>query len=269
MKLGIGTYTYMWAIGFPGVQPEKPMNCFDLLSEASELGVHVVQYGPNLALDTLSGEQLDCLVQQARNRSIEIEVGTRGLETEHLRAQIRLAEKVGARLLRTVPELAGATPSMAEIRAALKVIVPDLEHSRIRLALENGKVPAEDLARVLEGLSPEWIGITLDTVNSLAIPEGTREVVRRLAKHTFCFHVKDFVVKRVWHMMGFNVEGCPADKGQMDLAWILAELRAAGADPNAILELWPPEQSHLQQTIALEHAWAKESISNLRRYIPD
>lgn len=269
MKLGIGTYTYMWSIGFPGVRPEKPMDWFDLLAKASELGVHVVQYGPNLSLDALSSQQLSCLIQRARNRRIEIEVGTRGLETEHLRSQIRLAENVGARLLRTVPELAGETPHLSRIRESLEAIVPDLERSRMRLALENGKVPAEHLAAVLEAIAPEWIGVTLDTVNSLAIPEGTREVVRRLAKHTFCFHVKDFVVKRVWHMMGFNVEGCPADQGQMDLPWILAQLRTAGADPNAILELWPPQQSQLQQTIALEHAWAKESISNLRRYIPD
>lgn len=269
MKLGIGTYTYMWSIGFPGASPEKPMDWFDLLSKASELGVHVVQYGPNLPLDALSEDQLDCLVKQARKSGIEIEVGTRGLETEHLRAQIRLAQTVGARLLRTVPELAGETPPIAQIRASLETIAPDLERSRVRLALENGRVPAESLAEVLDSVAPDWIGVTLDTVNSLAIPEGTREVVRKLAKHTFCFHVKDFVVKRVWHMMGFNVEGCPADEGQMDLPWILGELRAAGADPNAILELWPPEQSHLQQTIALEHAWAKESILNLRRYIPN
>ena len=269
MKLGIGTYTYMWSIGFPGAAPEKPMDCFDLLSKASELGVHVVQYGPNLPLDVLSEQELDRLVKQAQDCGIEIEVGTRGLETEHLRLQIRLAKKVGASLLRTVPELAGSTPTVSQIHDCLAAIVPDLEGSRIRLALENGKVPAEVLAGVLENLAPERIGVTLDTVNSLAIPEGTREVVKQLAKHTFCFHVKDFVVRRVWHMMGFNVEGCPADQGQMDLPWILAELRAAGADPNAILELWPPEQTHLQQTIALEHAWAKESISNLRRYIPD
>lgn len=269
MKLGIGTYTYMWSIGFLGMQPEKPMDWFDLLSKASELGVHVVQYGPNLPLDVLSDEQLTRLVQQARSCCIEIEVGTRGLETEHLRSQIRLAERVGARLLRTVPELAGNTPSVNQIHTSLAAIAPDLDRAGIRLALENGKIPAEDLAGVLEALAGASIGVTLDTVNSLAIPEGTREVVNRLAKHTFSFHVKDFVVKRVWHMMGFNVEGCPADEGQMDLPWILTQLHAAGADPNAILELWPPEQANLRQTIALEHAWAKESISNLRRYIPD
>jgi len=268
MKLGIGTYTYMWSIGFPGASPEKPMDAMNLISKASELGVHVVQFGPNLPLDSLSEQQLEELIRRARECAVEIEVGTRGLETDHLRAQILLAKKVGARLLRTVPELAGQTPSIGEIRAALEAIVPFLEQSQICLALENGRVPAGDLAAMFERLGSRCVGVTLDTVNSLAIPEGTREVVRHLAKYTFCFHVKDFVVKRVWHMMGFSVEGRPADEGQMDLPWILGELRKAGADPNAILELWPPEQAHLKATIALEDAWARESISNLRRYIP-
>ncbi len=269
MKLGIGTYTYMWSIGFRGASPEKPMLAKDLLLKAAELGVHVVQFGPNLGLDSLSQFELDSLIEQARTSHIEIEIGTRGMETNHLREQILLAKRVGACLVRTVPELNSETPPIWQIESALQRIIPDLEDSGIRLALENGKVPAESLAEMLATLDSQCIGITLDTVNSLAIPEGTREVVRHLAKYTVCFHVKDFVVKRVWHMMGFSVEGCPAGEGQMDLPWILQELRTAGADPNAILELWPPQQSHLNETIALEHAWAKESITNLRRYIPN
>jgi len=267
MKLGIGTYTYMWSIGFPGAAPERPMQALDLLDKAAELDVHVVQYGPNLPLDALTDHELESLVKRTRTQGIEIEIGTRGVETEHLRGQIHLAKRVGACLLRTVPELEGVTPPTWQIESAMHRILPDLEENRVRLALENGKVPAGILAEMLASLDSPWVGVTLDTANSLAIPEGTREVVKHLAKHTFCFHVKDFVVKRVWHMMGFSIEGCPADKGQMDLPWILQELRSAGANPNAILELWPPEQAHLSATVALEQAWAKESITNLRRYI--
>lgn len=269
MKLGIGTYTYMWSIGFPGAAPERPMTARDLLSKAAELGTKVVQYGPNLPLSELSQSELDDLIVQANRAGVEIEVGTRGLEAEHLTKQILLSRRLGSRLLRTVPELGGRTPALPQMRASLEEVLPELERNKVRLALENGRVPAEPLARMLKEIASEWIGITLDTVNSLAVPEGTREVVKQLAKYTFCFHVKDFVVKRVWHMMGFTVEGRPADEGQMDLPWILEELRAAGSDPNAILELWPPEQPHMKATIALEHEWARTSILNLRKYIPN
>ena len=47
VKLGIGTYAYMWAIGFKfgdkEARPEQPMTAFDLLRRTHELGLHVVQ----------------------------------------------------------------------------------------------------------------------------------------------------------------------------------------------------------------------------------
>jgi sugar phosphate isomerase/epimerase len=144
-----------------------------------------------------------------------------------------------------------------------------LNAAGIKLAIENGGIPAEDLKRLLDSVSSPWVGVTLDTVNSLAVCEGWRHVVRVLAPYTMCLHVKDFVVERVRHMMGFKVEGRPAGRGQLDIPWLLETLRVNGVSPNAILELWPPEQKTLQETIALEQAWAVESILYLRRFISD
>ena len=126
---------------------------------------------------------------------------------------------------------------------------------------------AMELAAALRATGSEFIGITLDTVNSLAIPEGTREVAEALAPWTHCLHVKDFLVRREWHMMGFRVEGRPAGQGQLDVPWLLAVLAKAGARCNAILELWPPEQASLQETVALEQRWAEESVGYLRGLI--
>jgi len=270
MKLRIGTYAYMWSIGFPGAAPERPMTALDLLAKARELGVRVVQIGPNLPLDQLCEAEQEAIVRQARAAELELEIGTRGLETDHLRRFVALAARMGATLLRTIPEIAGGNiPSLPEIAAYLRAIIPDLAAAGVKLAMENGRIPAQDLDQLLKTLACPWLGITLDTVNSLAIPEGTEEVVKTLARHTLCLHVKDFVVQRVWHMMGFTVEGRPAGKGQLNIPWLLGNLRAADVSPNAILELWPPEQKTLQETIALEQAWAVESINYLRQYIPD
>lgn len=268
MKLGIGTYTYMWSIGFAGAQPAAPMDALGLLSKARDLEVHVVQFGPNLALDGLSETQLQEIVDCARHSQIELEIGTRGLDGEHLRRQIDLAVRLSCSLIRTVPEHPdGALYSRTELHHCLRAIAPELAQRRIRLALENGNIPAQDLADTLDALANPWLGITLDTANSLAIPEGTRQVVKTLARHTMCFHIKDFVVQRVWHRMGFVVEGRPAGQGQMDLPWILEELKSARSGTNAILELWPPEQAELQLTGALEQEWAEESIRYLRQFI--
>ena len=270
MKLGIGTYAYMWSIGFPGAEPEAPMKPADLLATARRLGVGVVQIGPNLPLDKLSEPELDCVIRQAREWNIELEIGTRSLEKDHLRRQVAIAKRAGATLLRTIPELeGGCVPTAAQMAERLHAIVPELADSGVRLALENGKIPAEDLRAVLDDLASPWVGVTLDTVNSLAVPEGWKHVAATLAPHTMCLHVKDFVARRAWHMMGFVVEGRPAGQGQLDIPWLLQTLAAAQVSPNAILELWPPEQEALEATIALEQAWAEESVHYLRRYIVD
>jgi len=268
MKLGIGSYTYMWSIGFPGAQPAVPMDALGLLRKAHELGLLVVQFGPNLSLSELGERQLLAIVDYARDAQIELEIGTRGLNIQHLRAQLELAARLDCKLLRTVPELDdGSVPTAAALVDSLDKIIPDLERHHIRLALENGNLPSQDLAGALDALGCRWIGVTLDTANSLAIPEGTRQVVKNLARHTMSFHVKDFAVERVWHRMGFVVEGRPAGRGQMDLPWILRELQCTKVDSNAILELWPPQQADIQATVALEQEWAKESIRYLRQYI--
>jgi 3-oxoisoapionate decarboxylase len=269
MKLGIGTYTYMWSIGFPGASPKKPMSPACLLRKAIELGASVVQLGPNIGLDLLGESEIRALLDEASAANIEIEYGTRGLDASQLLPQILFASRLGSSLLRTVPEFEpGCGPPIREIAAQLRPLLPVLEERRVRLAIENGNIPALELAALVSCLNSPWIGVTLDTANSLAIPEGTGQVVQALAKYTFSFHVKDFVVRRAWHRMGFVVEGAPAGKGQMDLPWILEQLQLAGSVPNPILELWPPEQNQLESTIALEESWAKESIQYLRQYFP-
>ena len=269
MKLGIGTYSYMWAIGFEGARPRRPLTAVGLLEKARQLGVHLVQVGPNLPLDDMGHADLDAFVGQAREWGIELELGTRGIETEHLTRQVQSARRIGATLLRTIPEVDGGTPARAAIPAYLNAIRPLLEGQGIRLGLENGKIAAEELRWVLDAVGSPQVGVVLDTANSLAVGEGWRQVARTLAPYTNCLHVKDFAVERCWHMMGFTVEGRPAGKGQLDVPWLLDTLRAAGARFNVVLELWPPAQSVLEDTITVEQTWNEESVAYLRQFVPE
>ncbi len=246
------------------------MNAFGLLAKARELGVRVVQFGPNLPLDAMAPHELDEMAACARESGIEIEAGTRGVEADHLRRYIEIAKRCGATLLRSVPEIgsAGEIPSPGVLAECLRTVRPDFEDAGVRLALENTRMPAVQLSGVLDIIGSPMMGITLDTVNSLAIPEGTDHVAHTLARHALCLHVKDFVVKRVWHMMGFTVEGRPAGQGQLNVPWLLGLLRSVDRSPNAILELWVPEQASIEQAIEMEQTWAVESIEFLRRHVP-
>jgi len=279
MKLGVNTYTYMWSIGFRGpnpafpnseARPDKPLTALGLLEKARAFGLHLVQTGPNLPVDKLPEAEFETFIQTAKAWNIELELGTRGLDYDHLVKQIALAKRMGAKLIRTLPEIAGKYATDARlIPPVMRQIVPVLEHEGVRLAIENGKTPAADLRAALDEVNNPHVGLVLDMVNSLAIPEGWKYVTQLLAPHTMCVHYKDFTIKRAWHMMGFICEGMPAGQGLVETEWLLNELKASPYDYNVIIELWPPEQSKLQDTINLEQAWAVESVPYLRKFIKD
>ena len=108
---------------------------------------------------------------------ITIEIGTQGLAPSHLRDQLKLASRVNSRLLRTTTEGPdGIVISLEQMRTNILEVVPALVKHDVFLAIENGKVPASTLAKLIESADSSHVGITLDTVNSLAIPEGTEQV---------------------------------------------------------------------------------------------
>ncbi|RPJ40254.1 MAG: sugar phosphate isomerase/epimerase [Chloroflexi bacterium] len=142
-----------------------------------------------------------------------------------------------------------------------------LEREQVQLAIENGRTPGTELRAALDEINSPYVGVVLDMVNSLAVPEGWKEVTRLLAPHTMCVHYKDFTIRRAWHMMGFILDGTPSGKGMVETEWLFDQLKVSPYDFNVIIELWPPEQETLEKTIALEKAWAGESVPYLRKYI--
>jgi 3-oxoisoapionate decarboxylase len=277
MKLGINSYTYMWSIGFQGAnptfpdraaRPKNPLTPLGLLQKARDLGISLVQTGPNLRLEEYPETEVECFIQSAKSWGITLELGTRGLDYDHLVKQVALAKRMDASLIRTLPEINGQYAADAKlIPPVVRKILPVLEREGMKLAIENGKTPAADLRAALDELHSPHVGIVLDMVNSLAVPEGWKEVTRLLAPHTMCVHYKDFTIKRAWHMMGFICEGTPSGKGIVETEWLFATLKASPYDYNVIIELWPPEQPDLEDTITLEQQWAMESVPFLRNYI--
>jgi sugar phosphate isomerase/epimerase len=269
MKLGISTYTYMWSIGFENARPEWPMSLFDVLEQAKRLGVAVVQIGPNLPLPQIGEPNLTTFLERAADLDIEFELATRGLEYDHLVRQMHLAKRLRAKLLRTIPEIEGRPVDAHELSARARAVLPVFEREGVQLAIENGRIPARELANVFDDLKSPLLGAVLDTVNSLAISEGWKHVAEILAPYTMCLHLKEFIIKRAWHMMGFVCEGRPTGQGQLDVPCLLERCKESKHDFNVIIELWPPEQRSLDETILVERRWAEESIAYTRRYVPN
>ena len=268
MKLGLSTYTYTWSIGVPGYPPPCPMTALDLLAQAGRLGVRVVQFADNLPLDQLAPGDLDALEDCARQKSIQVEVGARGIAPEHLRRYLALAARFHSPILRVVIDTAAHHPSPQEVAQTLAPLEAAFIEAGVHLAIENhDRFQTPVLADLVRRLGTHWVGICLDTVNSFGALEGPRAVVDTLGPLTVNLHFKDFTIFRAGHMMGFTIEGRPAGQGRLDAPWLLGELKRHGRNCNAILELWTPPEDTLEATIAKELRWAEESIAFLRSFI--
>jgi sugar phosphate isomerase/epimerase len=267
-RLGIGSYTYPWAVGIPGRRPDRPLTALDLLDKAVALDVRVVQICDNLPLDLLTDTQRDELRQSAVQRDLTIEVGTRGIARDHLQRYLQLAVDFRSPILRVVIDTSEHHPALDEVVDLLRPMRRDLEQAGICLAIENhDRFAAGQFREIITRLDSPYVGLCLDTVNSFGALEGPTTVLAALAPWVVNLHVKEFAIQRVDHQLGFVIHGCPAGQGRLDVPWLLRELRAAGRTPNAILEQWPAPEPSLEATIAKEEQWAAASVKYLRTLI--
>ena len=111
MRLGVGSYTWPWAVGVAGQPPPCPLDAAGVIDRAVALGVRVVQLGDNLPLEALTDGDLERLAAAATIDGITLEVGTRGCAPEHLLEQLRRARCLDAHLLRVVLDRGSDRPS--------------------------------------------------------------------------------------------------------------------------------------------------------------
>jgi sugar phosphate isomerase/epimerase len=266
--LGIGSYTFAWAVGVAKHPPPRPLTALWLLEKAAQLKVSVVQICDNLPLHALPESQLSELERAAAELGIAIEVGTRGIASEHLRHYVDLAVRFHSPILRVVIDSVDREPSLQEVIELLGPIRNDLQQAQVRLAIENhDRFTARQFRQIVTRLDSPYVGICLDTVNSFGALEGPELVVSTLAPFVANLHVKEFQICRLDHQLGFLIEGRPAGQGRLDVPWLLRQLRASAHPFNAILEQWVPPLDSIQETIAREETWARESIAYLRTLI--
>ena len=268
MQTGISTYTYTWAIGVPGSEPEKPMTVLSLISKAALLNVDCVQLADNLPLDWADREGMSNIRQFAQSHHINIEIGGRGLTKENLHRHIEMATYFGSPIVRMVIDENNYRPEVGTILSVIRNSRMELESEGIILALENhDRLHASVFRDIVEISGSPNVGICLDCVNSMGIGEDIDTVLKCLAPYTVNLHIKDFSVKRVSHKMGFVIEGTPAGQGLLNLPRIIERLQQYGRCQSGILELWTPPAENLRETIQLEEVWARASVSYIKQIL--
>lgn len=265
MKLGLGSYALAWSIGIPGYLPEKPLDAFGFVELAAQHGFNLIQMADNLPLINMSSAELERLAAHVQSFGLEVELGARGIQGGNLERHLELSHRFGAALLRVVVDGPDHHPSPAAVVQTLRDALPLFEAAGITLAIENhDRFSARTLADIVAMLESPYVGVCLDTVNSFGALEGPGVVIETLGPFVANVHVKDFVVRRVAHNMGFTITGTPAGQGMLDLPGLLGSLAARGRDPNLILELWPTPEPELAATLEKERSWLEESAAYLR-----
>jgi sugar phosphate isomerase/epimerase len=266
MQLGLSSYTYTWAVGIPGSMPENPISAKQLIDKAADAGVGLVQIADNLPLENFSDKELNILINYATDKNVSLEMGGRGLTPEHTFQCLLTAEKLRSPILRMVIDGAGFEPDIQTITGIVKDLLPEFESRKIRLAIENhDRLKAHEFENIIQAAGSEYVGICLDSVNSMGAGEGFEEVSKILLPYTINLHIKDFTIRRVPHKMGIIIEGAPAGQGMLNIEELIDKLRFTSSCQSAILELWTPPEPAIEDTLKKEEKWALESIDYLKK----
>jgi sugar phosphate isomerase/epimerase len=246
-----------------GFESPRPLDEHGLLDKCRELGVALLQIGDNLPLHTFDAARLSRLAERAAKERIELEIGARGLTREHVIRYGRIARSIGAKLIRFVIDDAGHQPEPEAVVGVLREVVPQLDG--LTLGIENhDRFPAATLRSIIEATGSDRVGVCLDTANSLGSGEGIETVAAALAPVTVNLHLKDFAIERLPYLMGFSVSGRPAGEGMLDIPSLVRQVAAYGRCKTAVLELWTPPESGVEQSIEKEARWAKQSFDYLK-----
>jgi sugar phosphate isomerase/epimerase len=265
MKLGLSSYTYTWAVGVSGSMPLKPMSAFDLVDKAAYSGLDLVQIADNLPLEMMKESELTDLRKYSDDKCVEIEMGSRGLTSEHTMRCLETAKLLNSPILRMVIDGPGYEPELKNVISVIKELIPEFKAMGIKLAIENhDRFTAREFEKIIQSAGSELVGICLDSVNSMGAGEGFEEVSKILLPYTINLHIKDFTIRRVPHKMGIIIEGAPAGKGMLNIRDLLNKLYFTNSCESAVLELWTPPEKEIGDTILKEEKWAYESIEYLK-----
>jgi sugar phosphate isomerase/epimerase len=247
-RLGVVTYSY--AIHWGAARRNHPKAMFksplEFLDYCHRLGAGGVQ----VAIGSREAEDAARLRARAESYQMYVEGQVRlpgqKSEVDRFDADLRTARKAGADVVRAAMlggrryetfDSARAFREFADrSRQSLALAEPVLRKHRVRLAVENHKdwrVP--ELLDLVKRLSSEYVGICVDTGNSIALLEDPLAVVEAYAPWAVSTHLKDMAVAE--YDEGFLLSEVPLGEGFLDLKKIVTTLTKAAPKVRFNLEM--------------------------------
>jgi sugar phosphate isomerase/epimerase len=203
--------------------------------------------GVQLPLGTRDGGAIRAAAEKA-GMYVEGSVGPpkEKADVDRFEAEIKTAREAGAVVVRTVMlggrryETFQSADQYREFKdrswRSLQFAEPMVSRHKVRLAVENHKdYRADELADVMTKLSSEFVGVTVDTGNNVALLEDSLETARTLAPWVMACHLKDMGVEE--SADGFLLSEVPLGDGYLDLKGIVGVLKKARPEVRFSLEM--------------------------------
>ncbi len=237
-------------------------------------------------LSSLEGTGLRRLRHNAEQYGMFIE-GSASLPRAHadlsrFQDDVRAAKTAGASVIRTAMlgghryetfATMGAFKAFAQQSwTSLTLAEPILRKRRMKLAVENHKDwRVDEMLQMMKRISSEFVGICVDTGNSIALLEGPIAIAEAFAPHACSVHLKDMAVQESED--GFLLAEVPLGEGLLNLPRIVAALRQAQPDLDFSLEMitrdplkipcltkeyWPTMPTVPGADLARTLAWVRE-----------
>ena len=118
----------------------------------------------------------------------------------------------------------------------IQLAEPIVRKHRVKLAVENHKDwQVADLIEFMDGISSEYVGVTIDTGNSIALLEHPDETAKGLAKYGTTTHIKDMGVRE--YEDGFLLSEVPIGQGFLDMKSIFDRIEESNPNIQFCLEM--------------------------------
>ena len=260
--IGLSTYAFFWQISD---RAPKPLSLEELLLRTRDLGGQVLQICDYQPLHAYSDGQLRDLKKRADDLGMTLELGTKGIKREHLANYLRMADQLGAKVIRSMVTAPDHRPTLAEAEILLRQSMPSYEASGVTVALETyEQLSSTDLVALVEAVGSKSLGICLDPANCVANLEHPIAVIDRCAPYVANLHVKDFAFTRRGGWVGFTLEGVELGKGLLPYDYMIEKVNPKARGINQVVEHWLTWQDDYEKTSRIENEWNAHNLARMR-----
>jgi len=226
-RLGVCTYSYgiHWRTARSGTTDLSFSNPLEFMDLCHGLGAAGIQLGIGADMK-LAGQIQSKRESYGMYFEGQVSLPKEDADAERFEQEIRAAKTAGARVVRAAA-LSGRRYETFDSEKAFREFAsnaersiqraePVLKRNGVKLALENHKDwRVDELLGLLKRIDGEYVGICLDTGNSIALLEDPMEVIRAYAPFALSVHLKDMGVRP--YADGFLLSEVPLGEGLLDI----------------------------------------------------